>query len=122
MYGISKNVVFIRVYSTHCHNCLIHLLFDNLVIRQLFSQDCNLSFETTHFVFVVRFGLIKLSFDNIELLSEHVILVLVHIQVGQCFLINTVYSFQLFRFNFELNTVLGKVTIKFPVEISNVNH
>lgn len=81
-----------------------------------------MGFEATHFVFVVSLGLVKLSFEDVKLLSKHVILMFVNVEVSQRFLINTIDSVEFLSFDFELNSGLGEVSIEFSLEVSIINH
>lgn len=94
--GVGKDVIVIRADFSHGHDGFIHLSFDDIIIGQLFSENSNLSFETTHFVFIIGFCLIELAFEKVEFFSEHVILVFVDIKVSKCLLVDTVDSLKFF--------------------------
>lgn len=122
MERVGEDIVVIGVDFAHGHDCLVHLVLNDFVIGELFPQNCHLGLESAHLVFVVGFGLIELSFEKIELLSEHVIFMLMDVEVGKSLLINAVDSFKFFRLDFELYSGLSKVSIKLPLEVSGVNH
>lgn len=119
---VSENVVFVGTDFTHGHDGLIHLVFYDFIIGQLFSQDSNLSLESTHLILVVRLGFIKLSLEHIEFLPQHIILVFMNVEIGKSLLVDAIDPLKLFRLDFELNSGLSKIAVKLPLEIPMVNH
>ncbi len=81
-----------------------------------------MSFKSTHLIFIVCLGFVELSFQDIEFFSKHIVLMFMNIKISKCLLINAIDSFQLLRLDFELNSCLSQITIKFSLEISGIDH
>ncbi len=119
---VGENAVVVGVDFSHGHDRFVHLLFDDFVVGQLLSQHSHCRLKSAHFIFIVCFGLVKFTLQDIQLFSQHVIFMFVDIEICQSLLVNAVDSFEFFGLDSELNSGLGQIPIKLSLEISLVNH
>ena len=100
---MSEDIVVVGAYFGHRKNRLINLLFNYLVIGKLLSKHCDLGLKRAHFIFAVGFGLIVLSFDQVEFFPQHLIFEFMSVEVAESLLVDVVDSFQFLGPDFELN-------------------
>lgn len=81
MDGIGEYGWIVGVDFAHRHNSLVHLLLYDIIISQLFPQHSHLSLQPTHLILTISLCLVELPFEQIEFLPQHIILMLMNIEI-----------------------------------------